>query len=460
MIQERTGKNPALLILCLASFAVPFMGSAVNLSLPQIGRTFAMGAVSQSWIATAYLISAAVFQVPFARLADLVGRRKFFILGLALFGVSTFLCGLSSSGAMLIVLRALSGAGSAMLFGTSMAILVSIFPPEHRGKAIGINTSAVYLALASGPFAGGLLTQHAGWQSLFFVTGAAGMAVAICAAVILKQEWTEAKGERFDRTGSLIYAAGLFGLIFGFAELPAVRGFAFIATGIACFVLFVVHGLKDSQPVFDVRIFSGNRVFGLSCLSALINYACTSAVAFMLSLYLQYIHGFAPKDAGLVLIVQACVQCAVSFYAGRLSDRLNPAMLATSGMGIIAVGLTGLVFVSPQTPIAVIVVLLFLLGFGFGLFSSPNSNVIMSSVDKKYYGQASATMGTMRLTGQAFSMGIAAMALSLSVGNRAITPETHAAFMQGFHITFAIFAVLCVAGAYTSSFRVGKKNRF
>jgi EmrB/QacA subfamily drug resistance transporter len=413
-----------------------------------------MGAVSQSWIATIYLIAAAIFQVPFARLADLVGRKKIFIQGLALFGASTFLCGVSLSGTMLIVLRALSGIGCAMMFGTSMAILVSIFPPAHRGKAIGINTAVVYFALASGPFAGGLLTQHAGWQSLFFITGIAGIIVAIFATMIIKQEWTEAKGEHFDYVGSIIYATGLFGLIFGFSELPSVWGFVFIATGIACFTVFTAHELKDKQPVFNVRIFSGNRVFGLSCLSALINYACTSAVAFMLSLYLQYIRGFTPRDAGLILIVQACVQCAVSFYAGRLSDKLNPATLATAGMGIIVVGLTGLIFVSPHTSIAFIVVLLFLLGFGFGLFSSPNSNVIMSSVDKKHYGQASATMGTMRLTGQAFSMGIATMALSLSVGNKVITLETHAGFMQSFRITFIIFAALCIVGTYTSSFRV------
>jgi EmrB/QacA subfamily drug resistance transporter len=454
MEYKQISKNPALLILCLASFLVPFMGSAINLSLPQIGKSFSMGAVSQSWIATIYLIAAAIFQVPFARLADLFGRKKIFVEGLALFGFSTFLSGMSSSGIMLIIQRALSGIGCAMMFGTSMAILVSVFPADRRGKAIGINTSVVYFALASGPFLGGLLTQYAGWRSLFFIVGLLGFIVAIFAALIIKQEWTEAKGEHFDYFGSTIYAVGLFGLIFGFSELPEVWGFILITTGIICIIVFTLYELKDKQPIFNVRIFSGNKTFGLSCLSALINYACTSAIAFMLSLYLQYIRGFTPQNAGLILIVQACVQCIVSFYAGRLSDKLNPATLATTGMGIIVVGLAGLIFVLPDTPIYFIILLLFLLGFGFGLFSSPNSNVIMSSVNKKYYGQASATMGTMRLTGQAFSMGIATMAISLSMGNKVITPELHADFMKSFHITFIIFAILCAAGTYTSSFRV------
>jgi Na+/melibiose symporter-like transporter len=157
--------------------------------------------------------------------------------------------------------------------------------------------------------------------------------------------------------------------------------------------------------IFNLRIFSTNKVFGLSCFSALLNYACTSAVAFMMSLYLQYIRGFTSQKAGLILIVQACIQCLISLYAGRLSDRLNPSALATSGMAVIVVGLAGLIFVSPQTSLSVIILLLFLLGLGFGFFSSPNSNIIMSSVDKKYYGQASAINLSLPQIGKSLSMG-------------------------------------------------------
>ena len=450
-------KNSVLLVLCLASFLVPFMGSAINLSLPQIGETLSLKAVSLSWIATAYLIATAVFQVPFARLADLVGRKKIFIAGILLFGLATFLCGFAPSGSVLITLRAVSGLGCAMMFGTNMAILTAIFPPNERGKAIGINTSIVYAALASGPFLGGLLTHYWGWQSLFHSMGIFGFLVALGAFLFLKGEWVESKGERFDYTGSIIYAFGLFGLIFGFSELPKIQSFIWITVGIIAFVVFVLYELKDKQPVFNVRIFSDNKVFGLSCISALINYACTSATAFMLSLYLQYIRGFNALYAGRILIIQACIQCLVTIYAGKLSDKINPSFLATSGMGITAVGLFGLIFLTPDVSITYIIALIALLGLGFGMFSSPNSNIIMSSVDKKYYGQASATIGTMRLTGQAFSMGIAMMAISLYVGNRIITSELHPQFMQSLRICFEICAGLCLIGAYASSFRV-KKN--
>jgi MFS family permease len=338
-----------------------------------------------------------------------------------------------------------------------MAILTSIFPPQKRGKAIGINTAIVYLALASGPFLGGMLTHYFGWKSLFILSGGIGIVVAGGASVILKGDWIESKGEKFDFTGSIIYAAGVFGLIFGFSKVPQMTSFIWIALGIIASIVFVLYELREKQPVFDVRIFSGNKVFGLSCLSALINYACTSAIAFMMSLYLQYVRGFDAQHAGLILIVQACVQCLVSPYSGKLSDKVNPYALATSGMAITGVGLIGLIFVSPQTPIAFIILILAVMGLGFGLFSSPNSNIIMSSVEKKYLGQASATLGTVRLTGQAFSMGIAMMAISLYLGNRVIVPELHPLFMQSMRITFGICAVLCTCGVYASSFRIKKK---
>ncbi|MDR1746497.1 MAG: MFS transporter [Tannerella sp.] len=455
---KEINKNKALLVLCLASFLVPFMGSAINLTLPEIARVFGLGAVSQSWIASSYLIATAILQAPFARLADMYGRKRFFIGGLAIFGVTNLLCGFAQSGAWIVALRALSGVGSAMMFGTSMAILVSVFPQNERGKAIGVNTSVVYFALASGPFFGGMLTQYFGWQSLFFLIGVLGIIAATSAVVILKKEWTEARGEHFDFVGSLIYAAGLFCLVFGFSELPDIYAYILIAVGLSGMVIFTKYELRQKQPMFDVRIFSGNKTFSLSSLSALINYACTFSVAFLMSLYLQYVRGFEPQQAGFILIAQALVQCIVSFYGGRLSDKVNPSLLATCGMALLTVGLIALVFVSDTTSLVWIVLLLMLFGFGFGLFSSPNANVIMSSVDKRFYGQASATMGTMRLTGQAFSMGVATMALSIFVGNKLITSELHDNFMLSFHVTFIIFAILCAAGTYTSSFRVKKKN--
>ncbi|MDR2885689.1 MAG: MFS transporter [Rikenellaceae bacterium] len=448
-----TDPGRVLLVLCAAAFLVPFMGSSLNLALPEISEQFSMKAVTLTWMATSYLIATAIFQIPFARMADMIGRRRVFEWGLVGFSVLTILSGLATSSWMLIALRALSGMCSAMMFGTNIAILTASFPPEKRGKALGVNSAVVYASLAAGPFLGGMLTHYLGWQSVFFVTGGAGFVVFALSRIFLKQEWIEARGEKFDLTGSVIYGTAIFCLIYGFTTLPSWHGFVFTGAGIIGICLFAWYEGRIPSPVLNVKLFSGNRIFALSSLSALINYASNSATAFMLSLYLQYIRGYDARTAGLVLICQACVQSLFSLWAGRLSDRFDAARLATIGMIVSVTGLVGLFFVTAATPIYMIIAILVLLGAGFGIFSSPNTNVIMGSVDVRSYGQASATTGTMRLTGQAFSMGIAGMAIALQVGNRAITPDVHPQFIDSMHITFGIFAALCLVGVYASSRR-------
>jgi EmrB/QacA subfamily drug resistance transporter len=432
------------------------MGSALNLALPEISTSFSMSAVTVTWMATAYLISTAVFQIPFARVADLAGRKKVFLWGVFIFSLCTFLCGFAASAAILIALRFLSGVGSAMMFGTNIAILTSLFAPEKRGRALGINTAVVYAALAAGPFAGGICTHYFGWQSIFFSCAGVGVAVLLLSRFLLKDEWIEARGEKFDLQGSILYGAGLASLIYGFSSLPHMRGVVCLTAGAALFAVFVRLEKRHACPVFNVRLFSGNRVFALSSVAALINYAATSAIVFMLSFYLQYVRGIDARHAGLILISQACVQSVCSLIAGGLSDRCSPSKTATCGMCIIVAGIAGLTFLNQDTPVGWIMALLAVLGTGFGVFSSPNTAVIMGSVEKRYYTQASATTGTMRLTGQAVSMGIAGMSISWHVGNRKIVPELYPDFMQSMHTTFIVFVILCAVGVYASMARTGK----
>jgi MFS family permease len=439
-----------LLVIGVAAFLVPFMGSALNLALPEIGEAFSMPAVTLTWVSTIYLLSTAVLQVPLARLADMVGRKRVFCAGVLLFSACTFACGLASSTRVLLAARFLSGAGSAMMFGTSTAILTSLFPPERRGWALGVNVAVVYAALAAGPFLGGMLTHYLGWEALFFSGASVGLLVLPLARRYLRGEWVEARGERFDWTGSVLYGAGLAGVIHGFSTLSRASGVACLASGAALLLLFVLHERRCASPLLDTRLVGGNRVFRLSLLAALVNYAATSAVAFMLSIYLQYARGLDARAAGMVLISQACVQSLCSLASGRLSDRVSPARLATLGMLVGAAGIAGLVFLDAGTPLAVVVGLLVVLGAGFGLFSSPNTNLIMSSVSRREYGQASAITGTARLAGQAASMGIAGMAISLHVGDARLSPAVVPAFMESARVTFVIFLLLCLAGAFAS----------
>lgn len=447
---QASTRRAALMAATLASFLTPFMDSATNVALPAISQEFAMDAVSLTWIRTAYLLAAAMFLVPFGKLADIHGRKRIFTYGTAVFTLAALLIGLSTSGTMLISVRVMQGFGSAMIFGTGVAILTSVFPPGERGRVLGISVAAVYLGLSLGPSIGGFLTQQLGWRSIFFVTVPLGLIVIGFVIWRLRGEWAEARGERFDLIGSAIYAVGLVALMIGVSQLPAAMGIGLIATGVLGLAGFVVWEMRVQYPVLNINLLASNRTFALSNVAALINYGATAAVAFLLSLYLQYIKGLTPQGAGLVLVAQPIVQAALSPLAGRLSDRIEPRIVASLGMALTATGLFLLIFVSPATPLWAIVLRLVLLGFGFALFSSPNMNAIMGAVSKRFYGVASGTLGTMRLVGQMFSQGIVLLLFVLYIGRVEIAPEYYPLFMTSFKVAFAIFTALCVGGIFAS----------
>ncbi|MDI9609777.1 MAG: MFS transporter [Archaeoglobales archaeon] len=449
-------KKLVLIASTIASFLTPFMGSAVNLALPSIEKEFELDAIFLAWITTAFLLSTAMFLVPMGRLGDIKGRKSLFVLGLLIFTLSSLLCSLAISGESLVVFRFLQGIGSAMIASTGVAMLTSAYPPQERGKVIGINTSAVYVGLSSGPILGGLITQHLGWRALFLFPLFIAF-FAIFAILKVKQEWAEAKGEKFDLTGSLMYTISLFMLIYGFSHLPETLGFLLVFGGILALILFALIEGRTSEPVLNVKMFRKNTVFAMSNLAALLNYSATFAVAFLMSLYLQYIKELSPQEAGLILLAQPVMMALFSPIAGALSDRIEPRIVASIGMALTALSLFLFSIISYETPMEYIIGNLILIGFGFGLFSSPNTNAVMSSVERKFYGLASATLATMRVIGQAFSMGLVTLIFALLIGKSRI-PEVLPDFIIALKTAFVVSAVLCIFGVFASLARGKVRN--
>jgi len=448
--QIQTPRRLILFLVIITSFINPFLGAAINIALPSISQDFSMGAVGMSWVSMAFLLSSAVFLVPLGKLADIKGRKQVFLTGNIIITVTSILCALAQSGGMLIAMRALQGIGSAMVFGTGVAIITSVYPARQRGKAIGITVTSVYIGLSLAPFLGGILTQYLGWRSIFYITVPFGLLVMWITLKYIKEEWTDARGEKFDLLGSLVYLLSMSAFMFGLSRLPDSSAIVLAGSGLIGLVIFIVMEQKIKYPVFNMKLFSSNRLFAFSNLAALINYATTFAITFLLSLYLQYVLGLSPRDAGMILITQPVTMALVASISGRLSDKYDPRILSSTGMGIIVGGLVLLTFLTSQSSICYLVINLAVVGFGFGMFSSPNTNAIMGSVDKKYLGIASATVGTMRLTGQMMSMAIATLILKLMIGNQPLSAQHSAAFMTSMKITFMIFVILCVLGVFAS----------
>lgn len=448
--ENPVNKNAALFVATLSSFFTPFMASSINIALPSIAQEFSMNAILLSWIATSYLLAAAMFLVPFGKIADIYGRKKIFTWGIVIYTIASFLTAISTSAFQLISSRIIQGIGGAMIFGTGVAILTSVFPANQRGKVLGINVAAVYSGLSLGPFVGGILTQHWGWRSIFWINTLLGFITIAIILWKLTGEWAEAKGEKFDLVGSIIYGLTLVAIMYGFSLLPKISAVWLILFAILGIIAFLWWEIKIEHPVLNLRLFRHNKVLTFSNLAALINYSATSAVAFLLSLYLQYIQTLTPQQAGLILVSQPIVMALLSPLAGRLSDRIEPRIVASIGMMLTVIGLGLLIFLNQTTPIAFIVTNLVVLGIGFALFSSPNTNAVMSSVEKKNYGVVSATLGTMRLVGQMFSMGIAMLIFAIFIGKVKITPEHYPSFLTSMKIAFTIFAVFCFGGVFAS----------
>ena len=456
-MEEGHNKQYILFVASLASFITAFMGSSVNIALPALSKEFNIDAVMLSWISTSYLLAAAISLVPSGRLADLYGRKKIFSYGIIIFIIASLSTGLSNSIPLLLFSRILTGIGVGMIFSTSVAIVTSAFPISERGKAIGFTVSAVYLGLSMGPFLGGILTQNLGWRSIFFSSLLMGIITAFV-TIFIKGEWAEARNEKMDYIGALIYGLGLTLVVYGFSILPLIEGLVFIVFGILFILIFAYWETRFNSPLINMKIFSNNKGFTFSNMAALIHYSATFGITFLLSLYLQYIKELGPQKAGLILLSQPLIMAIFSPFAGRMSDRIEPRVIATTGMGITFLGLLIFSFLEEETSLIFIVINCIIIGFGYALFSSPNMNSIMSSVEKKFYGIASAMVGTMRLIGQMLSMAIAMVVFAIVIGRVEITPEYYANFLSAVKISFIIFSVLAFIGIFASYYRGNIRN--
>lgn len=446
-------ERSALTVATLTSFMGPFLISSVNVALPSIQVELGLTAVELSWIATSYLLAVAVGLVPAGKIGDIHGRKKVFATGLAVNAIGCFLAAFVSSAEALITLRFVQGLGASMFVTTGMAILSSIFPPQRRGRVIGIYVSAVYVGLAVGPFAGGFLTDYLGWRAIFACIVPFSLLCLALTMIFLKEEWRGEPGQQLDVLGCTLYAVAILSLVYGATVLPSLKGAVLGTGGLGVLAIFLRQQRTAKHPVFEVSLFFANRNFTYSSIAALLNYSATFSVTFLISLYLQYIKGMSPPAAGTLLIAQPVMMALVSPLAGRLADRIDPRYLASAGMTSTVIGVLVFSRLTPTTPQWLIVANLIFLGTGFALFSSPNMNAIMGSVEKRHYGLASGTASTMRLLGQMMSMAVATVVLAMLVGHRAIEPAVYDQFLDAVHLVFLISASLCSLGVYFSWFR-------
>ena len=456
-INEKALKRSIIVVAAFAAFVPSFMATALNLALPAIGAEFEANAVSLGWVLNSFALSTGIFLLISGRLGDLYGRVKIFFLGMVLFTIATLLLVFSQSMTMLIVLRVVQGITSAMVFGTIMAIVTGSFSQGERGMAVGINLTSTYLGLSLGPLLGGLLIQHFGWRSIFLTLIPFLIITIVLIKIYLKHDTAQSRGEKFDLKGSVVYAIALLAFMYGFSVLPSVIGWVCLGTGLLFGILFVFMELKTETPIFEFRLIMNNRMFAFSSAASVIIYTSIGTIGFFNSLYLQHIKNLDATTTGFIMITQPLGTALLSIIAGKLSDRINPGILASIGMGIVALGLFLFSLVNEASHVGYMIGLLALIGLGFGFFSSPNTNAIMSSVENRYLGIASGTLGTMRTIGQMLSMGTGVMLFSLFMGREVISPAIYPELLSAIRAGFLVFSILCGLGVFVSLARNKKK---
>jgi EmrB/QacA subfamily drug resistance transporter len=450
---NRQDKHYVLAIAILTSFTGALTLNAVNVALPAMATELSLNAVQLGWAAQAFTLASSIFIIPFGSLADIWGRKKIFTIGLIITVLSTLLLALSTFFIMFISFRVLQGLGTSMIYSTGVALLISAYPINERGKILGINVAAVSLGLSLGPSVGGILTQNLGWRSIFFLFLILLIPVLVILLTKIKGEWLDAKGQKFDLTGSLLFSVTLFCIMYGFSLLPASTGILIMGIGIIALIAFILWELRIESPIFDIRLLIRSRFFAFSTITQSIYYMAIVSIPFIMSLYLQYIRGLSPQNAGFVLLVQPILQTVFSPLTGRLSDKIQPRVIVTFGIVIVLFGIALLLTINQDTALLLIIISLILIGFGHAFVVSPNTNAIMSSVEKKYYGVASSIDVTTRAVGMTFGMSIVLFLFSLFMGTAQIKPEYYMAFLESIRVAFLVFCGFCLCCTLISATR-------
>ena len=412
-------KRQVLTAVALGSFPAPFMVSALIVSLPAIGIEFSSDAASISWLGTIFFLVAGVCLIPFGRLADILGVRRLFSIGVVIYLFAAIISALAPSAWLLMAGRAVAGIGAGMVFGTSLAFISLVFPEKERGKAIGITVTSLMAGFSFGSVLGGFITFYLSWRLIFVPV----MVVAALALFVLHRRVTVecalASARTIDRAGIGLYVPAMLLLLLGASFLPSPMAIGMLITGGLLLAVFVIHNGQSTSPMLDPGLFSRPGFLG-AVAAALLFYTGTFAPSFLFSLYLQVARDLDPRSAGLVLVLNPVAMALLSPLAGRLADRRSVRPVASVGAGLSIAGLLPLLVLTEMTPLPFVAVVLLLLGAGVAFFATPVVKRVIGAVEREAYAVASSTVETMRLVGMTLSMACTTIAFTLLLANQTI----------------------------------------
>jgi EmrB/QacA subfamily drug resistance transporter len=467
-ISENSYKWLALLTVSIGTFMATLDSSIVNISLPRLSEVFDTEPSVVLWVTVAYLLVSVGLILTVGKIGDLFGRKRVYIIGLTVFTIGLALCWISQSIIQLIMSRVLQAVGASMTAALSNAIVTDVFPDNERGKALGILGAVVSAGLLSGPVLGGLLLDALDWPSIFYIRVPVGIVGVVMAVLLLKEQKGASLALRFDWAGAGTLFGGLSCLLLffnlggnlGFTSAPAL---ALCASTLVLLISFVLVERKALQPILNLGLF-GNRVFASGIVSMGIMFLAISANTFLAPFYLIEGIGRSAAQAGLLFAVTSSTTLIIGPVSGWLSDKIGSRVLCTSGMVLISLALFLLSRLGTESTTAEILLRFVILGFGLGLFSSPNNSSVMGSVPRENLSTGSAMIATIRQVGMSCGIAIAgAIFTSRQLVHSArlageFDPEMveTLSLINAFQDSLLIAAIVCSIAIFASWVRSGR----
>lgn len=464
---------PTFALVAVGVFMATLDSSIVNVSLPAIAHYFGvpLGAAVE-WVVIAYLVCVAALLLTLGRLSDAVGRKRIWMAGLAIFTLGSMLCGAAPSLPVLIGARALQGIGGAGIMAISPAMLTAAFPPQQRGRAIGLNAVTVALGITTGPTLGGIITEHSSWRYIFYLNVPIGvLGLVATARVLASQPRTRV---RFDPLGALYLGIALASLT-AFVSLSSEQGWSsplVLGLGAAAAIsgiTFALHERKHPYPVVDFSLFR-DRTFGFASLSLLLSFGASFAVSMLLPFYFEQLRGFHADKTGALLTPFPLTIAVIAPISGAWADRIGSRGLAVVGMSMLACGLFSLSLIGANNSELDIILRLLLAGAGQAMFQSPNNSALLGAAPRDRQGLASGILASGRVLGQSMSVALAGTVFAAMGGARAgralasgnagaeQVDALQATFLSSLHATFLMLSVIALCAA-TSAFVGGGRRR-
>ena len=461
-----------LAITLTITFMATLDSSIVNVALPTISHNLGVTLASVAWVVTIYLIVITALIIFFGKLADLTGKSRIFTFGLAVFTIGSLVCGISNSFVILLIARALQAIGAAASMSTNQGIIAEVFHKKGRGRALGMSGSAVALGNMMGPVLGGLIISVLSWHYIFLINIPIGIIAFIMGRKYLPKDSQKLHNKKaldgfgfaaFAITMLLLFSALSEGEIIGYSKLIII---AMFIGAIVSFIVFYLREKRTSLPMLDLNIFK-NKLFSLSIFCAVISFSAVSCYTLILPFYLQELMQMSPELCGIIMLALPLVLALVSPISGHLSDKIGSEVLTLIGLIVIsATFILMSLFYYQNTAIFVIILLMGVMALGTGMFQSPNTSLIMSTVPKNKLGIAGSINALARNVGMVVGVSFTSILLwgfaSHNAGYKMLTysPENPDSFVYGMHWVFVIEAGICMIGVVLTAIRLyGRENR-